>query len=160
MHACGPRISPAAVEQSQRLPYTCLLSVMLYCVQAPFHLTLCIWQLSPGCLMPVAAKLETMKFLKFVFFFFLTYYSGSLCFCLVADVQLQGIMGVVMWLVITPHIEGVTSFLSWWIPSFNLLFSAYLNNAVKVQMLASVSTLWVLYASLHSMLIYKLHKDC
>lgn len=69
MHVCGLRISPAAVEQSQKLPCTCLFSVMLYCVEA--HLTLCILQLSPGCLTPladIAAKLETMKLLKSFFF--------------------------------------------------------------------------------------------
>lgn len=120
MHVCRLRISPAAVEQSQRLPCTCLFSVMLYCVEV--HLTLCILQLSPGCLAPladIAAKLETMKLLKSLKKN--TYYSGCLCFCLVADVQLQGVMGVVMWLVITPHTEGVTSFFSWWILSFQFI---------------------------------------
>lgn len=118
-----PRNLQLPVEQSQRLPCTCLFSMMLYRVKASFHLTLCILQLSPGCLTPladIAAKLETMKFFK-DFFFKHTYYSGCLCFCLVADVQLQGVMGVVMWLVITPHTEGVTSFFSWWILSFQFI---------------------------------------
>lgn len=43
----------------------------------------------------IAAKLETMKLFK-SFFFKHTYYFGCFCFCLVADVQHQGVMGVVM----------------------------------------------------------------
>lgn len=69
-----PRNLQLPVEQSQRLPCTCLFSMMLYRVKASFHLTLCILQLSPGCLTPladIAAKLETMKFFKA--FFFKTY---------------------------------------------------------------------------------------
>lgn len=74
--------------------------MMLYCIETPFSFNpvhFAAFQL--GCLKPlavIAAKLETMKLLKVFFFFKHTYYFGCFCFCLVADVQHQGVMGVVM----------------------------------------------------------------
>lgn len=50
----------------------------------------------------------------------------------VADVPHPGVMEVVTWRAISPHIEGVTPFSpgGFWV-YFTLLFSAYLNDAVK-----------------------------
>ena len=75
---------------------------MLCAMETPFpcdpvHLQLFFRQLKPRA--DIAAKLETMKL--FSSFFFggggkHAYYFGCFCFCLVADVQHRGVMGVVM----------------------------------------------------------------
>lgn len=138
----------------------CLFLMMLYCMETPFSFKpvhFAAFRL--GCLKPlavIAAKLETMKLLKV--FFKHTYYFGCFCFCLVADVQHQGVMGVVMWLVITPHIEGVTSFFSWWILSFQFIVFSLPQQCCQSKTLNYVLTLWVIYVDLKSMLICVLYK--
>lgn len=122
MHIHGPGTSPATAEQSQRLPGTCLLSGMLCCVEAPFHLTLSISQPSPGCLTPladIAAKLETMKLLKKflkkkILFWLSLFLFGGRC-------PTPGCDGSGHETGSWSHTEGVTSFFSWWILSFQFI---------------------------------------